>query len=239
MLAPTAEFLGCCATPQFLPADCPRLLPYPLSHSWFPLGKTCTDLGALRTQTPPARSAPGPAGAGVEERGWRAGWRVTGAAALPRLEETSPAGPGSFGGDLAQPATSGGDDPVDQREAPHLPRTVARLEHWVCARESPKQKQTPEEHASRGPPQAPQASRPSPPLWDPTAGVLSPLPSRERPPGCKAAAPARPRRAGIFNYFLSEIELGVCLRGVGEGVESDRAELGWGIWKKLKTPTRP
>jgi hypothetical protein len=52
---------------------------------------------------------------------------VTRAAAQSQLGETSPDSQASLGGDLAQPASSS-DGPVDQREAPHLLDTVARLE---------------------------------------------------------------------------------------------------------------
>lgn len=88
-----------------------------MSQFWFPLGKTRTDLGSSCTVANSARSAPGPDGSGVGEQGWRVGWRVTGAAALRRLGETSPAGPDSFEGDLA-PLPTSGDDSVDQSGSP-------------------------------------------------------------------------------------------------------------------------
>lgn len=102
-----------------------------------------------------------------------------------------PGPPGFSSGDLVQPASSR-DGSVDQREAPHFLDNSCQTRGDGCARAAPKEKQTPEEHASRDPLLAPQAPRRSPLLWDQTAGALSRLPSREQPPNCNAAAPARP-----------------------------------------------
>lgn len=113
---------------------------------------------------------------------------------------------------------------MDQREAPHLLDTVARLEGMGVSARLPKKsklrRNTPPAIFLR------LHRLPDLPIYSGTElqERSSRLPSREQPPSCSAAAPARPLRAGIFNYFLPEKKLGVNLGWVGLKVESNRAD---------------
>lgn len=179
-----------CRTPLLLPADCPGgdPVPRPISGSQKErLAPTLELLGRSRQRQVRAQAR--------RSLSWRTrvARRVAGDQGCSTIsaQRNFPGPPGFSRGDLAQPAGSS-DGPVDQREAPHFLDKSCQTRGDGCAREAPKEKQTPEEHASRDPPQVPQAPRRSPQLWDQTAGALSRLPSREQPPSCNAAAPARP-----------------------------------------------
>lgn len=138
-----------------------------------------------------ARFAPGPDGAGAREGGARGGgW--------PRLQhcadfgETPSAGPGSSGGDLAQPATSG-DDSVNQNGSP--PPRHSRPARGMGVRSA----RVFQAKANSGGTRLPRSFLDStgfqtfPSTLGPNCrSVLCRLPSGEQSPSCKAAAPARP-----------------------------------------------